>query len=166
MRILACNSGSSSLKFSLFEAEQELLLAEDSIDWTTRRFDFLDIRVIERRRTNVACRQYVAATRLATHFNYGTRSAKRSEEGKMNQEIQDHMQNRLAELSLGRIRAPLGLCLSGPQASLAPARHSPEASHGGLLIFCTPPQSAMRPRDGAERQADSMQEETKRTKPS
>ena len=36
MKILACNSGSSSLKFSLFEAEQELLLAEGSIDWTTR----------------------------------------------------------------------------------------------------------------------------------
>ena len=36
MKILVCNSGSSSLKFSLFEAEQELLLAEGSIDWTTR----------------------------------------------------------------------------------------------------------------------------------
>ena len=36
MKVLVCNSGSSSLKFSLFEAEQELLLAEGSIDWTTR----------------------------------------------------------------------------------------------------------------------------------
>ena len=36
MKILVCNSGSSSLKFSLFEAEQELLLAEGSIDWTAR----------------------------------------------------------------------------------------------------------------------------------
>jgi acetate kinase len=36
MKILVCNSGSSSLKFSLFEADQELLLAEGSIDWTTR----------------------------------------------------------------------------------------------------------------------------------
>jgi acetate kinase len=36
MKILVCNSGSSSLKFSLFEAEQELLLADGSIDWTTR----------------------------------------------------------------------------------------------------------------------------------
>jgi acetate kinase len=35
MKILVCNSGSSSLKFSLFEAEQELLLADGSIDWTT-----------------------------------------------------------------------------------------------------------------------------------
>jgi len=35
MRILVCNSGSSSLRFSLFEADQELLLAEGSIDWTT-----------------------------------------------------------------------------------------------------------------------------------
>lgn len=36
MKILACNSGSSSLKFSLVEADQEKLLAEGSIDWTTR----------------------------------------------------------------------------------------------------------------------------------
>ena len=36
MKILVCNSGSSSLKFSFFEAEEELLLAEGSIDWTTR----------------------------------------------------------------------------------------------------------------------------------
>jgi acetate kinase len=36
MKILVCNSGSSSLKFSQFEAEQELLLADGSIDWTTR----------------------------------------------------------------------------------------------------------------------------------
>jgi acetate kinase len=36
MKILACNSGSSSLKFSLFEADQELLLATGGIDWTTR----------------------------------------------------------------------------------------------------------------------------------
>jgi acetate kinase len=35
-KILVCNAGSSSLKFSLFEAEDELLLAEGSIDWTTR----------------------------------------------------------------------------------------------------------------------------------
>ena len=34
MKILVCNSGSSSLKFSLFEADHELLLAEGSIDWT------------------------------------------------------------------------------------------------------------------------------------
>ena len=36
MKILVCNSGSSSLKFSLFEAEQEQLLANGSIDWTAR----------------------------------------------------------------------------------------------------------------------------------
>jgi acetate kinase len=34
MKILVCNTGSSSLKFSLFEAENELLLAEGGIDWT------------------------------------------------------------------------------------------------------------------------------------
>jgi acetate kinase len=36
MKILVCNSGSSSLKFGLFEADEELLLAEGNIDWTTR----------------------------------------------------------------------------------------------------------------------------------
>ena len=35
MPILVCNSGSSSLKFSLFEAEDERLLAEGGIDWST-----------------------------------------------------------------------------------------------------------------------------------
>ena len=34
--MLVSDSGSSSLKFSLFDAEQERLLAEGSIDWTTR----------------------------------------------------------------------------------------------------------------------------------
>jgi acetate kinase len=36
MKILVCNAGSSSLKFSLFETEGELLLAEGGIDWTTK----------------------------------------------------------------------------------------------------------------------------------
>ena len=36
MKVLVCNAGSSSLKFSLFEAESELLLAEGGIDWTTK----------------------------------------------------------------------------------------------------------------------------------
>jgi acetate kinase len=36
MKILVCNAGSSSLKFSLFEAEGELLLADGGIDWTTK----------------------------------------------------------------------------------------------------------------------------------
>jgi acetate kinase len=35
MKIFVCNAGSSSLKFSLYEAENELLLAEGGIDWTT-----------------------------------------------------------------------------------------------------------------------------------
>src|SRR4029450_799310 len=35
MKILVCNAGSSSLKFSLFEGEGELLLAEGGIDWST-----------------------------------------------------------------------------------------------------------------------------------
>src|SRR6266478_7544696 len=33
MKILVCNAGSSSLKFSLFDAEEEVLLAEGGIDW-------------------------------------------------------------------------------------------------------------------------------------
>jgi len=36
MKILTCNAGSSSFKFSLFEAEGEQLLADGSIDWTTK----------------------------------------------------------------------------------------------------------------------------------
>ena len=36
MKILVCNAGSSSLKFSLFEAEGELVLAEGGVDWTTK----------------------------------------------------------------------------------------------------------------------------------
>lgn len=36
MKILVCNAGSSTLKFSLFEAESERLIADGSIDWTTR----------------------------------------------------------------------------------------------------------------------------------
>jgi len=36
MKVLICNAGSSSFKFSLFEAEGEQLLAEGSIDWTTK----------------------------------------------------------------------------------------------------------------------------------
>ena len=36
MKIVVCNSGSSSLKFSLFEADNELLLAEGGIDWTVK----------------------------------------------------------------------------------------------------------------------------------
>jgi acetate kinase len=35
-KILVCNAGSSSFKFSLFEAEGELLLAEGDIDWTRK----------------------------------------------------------------------------------------------------------------------------------
>src|SRR5438876_1653184 len=35
-KILVCNAGSSSLKFSFFDAEEELLLAEGGIDWTTK----------------------------------------------------------------------------------------------------------------------------------
>src|SRR5713101_7099866 len=36
MKILVCNAGSSSLKFSLFDAGDEQVLAEGGIDWTTK----------------------------------------------------------------------------------------------------------------------------------
>jgi acetate kinase len=36
MKVLVCNAGSSTLKFSLFEAEQEKLLADGLIDWTMK----------------------------------------------------------------------------------------------------------------------------------
>jgi len=36
MKILVCNSGSISLKVSIFEYDRELLLAEGNIDWTTQ----------------------------------------------------------------------------------------------------------------------------------
>lgn len=36
MKVLVCNAGSSTLKFSLFEAEAERLLAEGMIDWSTK----------------------------------------------------------------------------------------------------------------------------------
>src|SRR5215472_4750483 len=35
-KILVCNVGSSSFKFSLFDAEDELLLADGGIDWLTK----------------------------------------------------------------------------------------------------------------------------------
>ena len=36
MKILVCNAGSSSLKFSLFEADTEVLLAKGGIDWAVQ----------------------------------------------------------------------------------------------------------------------------------
>ena len=36
MKVLICNAGSSSFKFTLFEADSEQLLAEGSIDWITK----------------------------------------------------------------------------------------------------------------------------------
>src|SRR5262245_2252816 len=36
MKVLVCNAGSSTLKFSLFEAEREKLLADGLIDWTLK----------------------------------------------------------------------------------------------------------------------------------
>src|SRR6476469_10741782 len=35
-KILVCNAGSSSLKFSLFDTEDEVLLADGGIDWLTK----------------------------------------------------------------------------------------------------------------------------------
>ena len=38
-KILVCNAGSSSLKFSFFDAEDEMLLADGGIDWLTNQRD-------------------------------------------------------------------------------------------------------------------------------
>src|SRR5215472_6357274 len=35
-KILVCNAGSSSFKFGLFDAEDEVLLADGGIDWLTK----------------------------------------------------------------------------------------------------------------------------------
>jgi acetate kinase len=35
-KILVCNAGSSSLKFSLFDAEDEVLLADGGVDWLAK----------------------------------------------------------------------------------------------------------------------------------
>src|SRR5215469_10025100 len=35
-KILVCNAGSSSLKFSLFDAQDEVLLADGGVDWLTK----------------------------------------------------------------------------------------------------------------------------------
>jgi acetate kinase len=35
-KILVCNAGSSSLKFSFFDSENEMSLAEGGIDWVTK----------------------------------------------------------------------------------------------------------------------------------
>jgi acetate kinase len=47
MKILVCNAGSSSLKFSLFEAEEELLLAEGGVDWSRKPTRFVFRRARE-----------------------------------------------------------------------------------------------------------------------
>ena len=44
LKILVCNAGSSSFKFSLFEAEGERMLAEGRIDWTTKPTRLLYLR--------------------------------------------------------------------------------------------------------------------------
>ena len=44
LKILVCNAGSRSFKFSLFEAEGERMLAEGRIDWTTKPTRLLYLR--------------------------------------------------------------------------------------------------------------------------
>src|SRR5262245_8382833 len=77
MKILVCNSGSSSLKFSLFEAEGEVLLAEGGIDWTTK-----PTRLVFRRTGHQEIREELklekhadAAARILDHLRAGPSAA-------------------------------------------------------------------------------------------
>lgn len=53
MKILVCSSGFSSLKFSLFEADNEVLSAEGGIDWATN-----PRRLVGRRPRQIDCQNY------------------------------------------------------------------------------------------------------------
>jgi acetate kinase len=60
MKVLVCNAGSSSLKFSLFEADGEQPLAEGGIDWTTT-----PTRLVVRRPGRAELRQDLSLTKHA-----------------------------------------------------------------------------------------------------
>ena len=55
MKVLVCNAGSSTLKFSLFEAESERSLADGVIDWTTKPCAG-DLAALARARSAPNCR--------------------------------------------------------------------------------------------------------------
>lgn len=64
MTVLICNAGSSSFKFSLFEAESEKLLADGGIDWTVKPTVLSYRRAGEREiRENLALQSHIEAGR-------------------------------------------------------------------------------------------------------
>jgi acetate kinase len=76
-KILVCNAGSSSLKFSLFDAEDEVLLADGSIDWLSR-----PARLVFRRANQPEIREELklekhadAVTRILDDLQAGSSSA-------------------------------------------------------------------------------------------
>src|SRR6476659_10839470 len=76
-KILVCNAGSSSLKFSLFDAEEEVLLAEGGIDWIRK-----PTRLVFRRTGQPEIRQQLnlekhadAATRILDDLQAGQSAA-------------------------------------------------------------------------------------------
>jgi acetate kinase len=76
-KILVCNAGSSSLKFSLFDAEDEVLLADGGIDWLSR-----PARLVFRRANQTEIREELklekhadAVARILDHLQAGSSSA-------------------------------------------------------------------------------------------
>ena len=126
MKALVRNSGSSSLSFSLFERERELLLADpcrrhstgygsllpSAANMTeTRRFKFSNPPVIERNIIYFVFRQYLVATGVAAPFAYGTRSAKRSIETKTKPENRGSYAKPTCSTQSRSHCAPFDLCL-------------------------------------------------------
>ncbi|HEV2716747.1 MAG TPA: hypothetical protein VGU64_15905, partial [Terriglobales bacterium] len=75
--ILVCNAGSSSLKFSLFDAGDELLLAEGGIDWL-RKPTRLVIRQADRPeiREELKLEKHAdAVVRILEHLQAGSTAA-------------------------------------------------------------------------------------------
>src|SRR4029450_11961166 len=76
-KILVCNAGSSSLKFSLFDAEDEVLLADGGIDWLSR-----PARLVFRRANQTEIREELklekhadAVARILDHLQAGSSAA-------------------------------------------------------------------------------------------
>jgi acetate kinase len=74
MKVLVCNAGSSSLKFSLFEANEERLLADGGIDWAAS-----PTRLVVRRpgqpdlREELSLRKHAdAVSHILTDLTHGT----------------------------------------------------------------------------------------------
>jgi len=80
MIVLICNAGSSSFKFSLFEADGEKLLAAGSIDWTSKPASLVYRRAGQPEiRENLTLQNHAdAGTRILTDLTAGPNPALRS----------------------------------------------------------------------------------------